>query len=176
MSGGNTALIMGNPQNAEALCFEAIGLLREVDDQWSLAWGLNSLGHASLQLGKLEQARASFEECIAVARNIGNPGATISTLLGIAILATTRFQNQAHTKEPDPGLINAVRLLGAIPALNQSVHMVFWLGWWSEVHERAVLQARRVMDDATWEKTFAEGAALTMQQAAAIALQEVQSK
>lgn len=175
MSGGNTALIVGDAQKAEAICFEAISLLREIDDKWSLAWGLNGLGHASLQLGKLEQARVSFEECIAVARNIGNPGALISTMLGTAILATIQFQNQDPVRETAPGLANTVRLLGAIPTLNQNVHMFFWLGWWSDVYEQAVAQTRSVMgDNETWEKALAEGKTLSMQQALAIALQELQ--
>ena len=173
MSGGNIALIAGNPQKAEEICLEAIGFLRQIDDNWSLAWGLNSLGHAALQLGHLEVARASFEECIAVASNIGNPGALIATTLGVAILAAMPFQNQPDAKQSTPSLINAVRLLGAIPALNQNIHMFFWLGWWSGVYERAVAQLHSLTNNEVWEKAFAEGEKLSLQQAVSTALQEL---
>ena len=176
MSGGNSAMIAGSPEKAEAICYEAIGLLREIDDKWSLAWGLNALGHAALQLDHLEVARASFEECISVARNIGNPGARIASLLGAAMIATRLVQKQQdkNGKEQTPSLINAVRLLGAVPALNQNIHMFFWVGWGSDVYERAVAQVREMTNDETWETAFEEGGTLSMQQAQKIALRELQ--
>jgi tetratricopeptide (TPR) repeat protein len=176
MSGGNSAMIAGSPEKAEAVCHEAIRLLREIDDKWSLAWGLNALGHAALQLDHLEVARASFEECVSVARNIGNPGALISSLLGTAMIATRLFQTQTEKngKEQESGLINAIRLLGAVPSLNQNIHMFFWVGWGSDVYEKAVAQVRGMTTNEIWEKAFAEGGTLSIQQAMAIALQELQ--
>jgi predicted ATPase len=177
MSGGNTALITGSPEEAEAIASEAIGLLREIDDKWSLAWGLNSLGHAAFQLGHLEVASASFEECIAVARNIGNPGALIASFLGAAMVAAKLFLKQpaVNGKEETSSLVNAIRLLGAIPSLNKNLHMFFWLGWWRDVYEQAVAQVRALTTDETWEKAFIEGETLSMPQALAIALQELQT-
>ena len=177
MSGGNTALITGSPEEAQAIASEAIGLLREIDDKWSLAWGLNSLGHAALQLGHLEVARASFEECIVVARNIGNPGALIASFLGTAMVAARRFQQSAvNGKEKTASLINAIRLLGAIPSLNQNLHMFFWLGWWRDVYEQTLAQVRVLASEETWEKAFTEGGALSMQQALVLAMQELQTE
>jgi predicted ATPase len=177
MSGGNTALITGSPEEAEAISSEAIGLLREIDDKWSLAWGLNSLGHAALQLGHLEVARTSFEECIVVARNIGNPGALIASFLGTAIVAAKRFQQSAvNGKEETASLINAMRLLGAIPSLNQNLHMFFWLGWWRDVYEQTLAQVRALTSEEAWEKAFTEGGALSMQQALVLAMQELQTE
>ena len=173
MSGGNAALLLEDAHKAEAICFEAIRLLRQIDDRWSLAWALSSLGHASLQLGKTEQARASFDECIRFAREIGNPGALLSTMLGVAILSATRFQNRANATEDSSSLLNAIRLLGAIPAQNENVHMFFWLGWWSEVHQNAVRSTRNDMDEETWQKAYSEGKALSMQQALEVALHEL---
>jgi len=176
MSGGNTALITGSPEEAEAISSEAIGLLREIDDKWSLAWGLNSLGHAALELDHLETARVSFEECISVARNIGNPGALIASFLGTALVAAKLFQQRpaANGNQETSRLVNAIRLLGAIPSLNKNIHMFFWVGWSRDIYERAIAQIREMAADETWEKAFAEGAALSMQQAVAIALQELQ--
>ncbi|HLO14751.1 MAG TPA: hypothetical protein VK206_07980, partial [Anaerolineales bacterium] len=178
MSGGNSAMIAGSPEKAEAICSEAISLLREIDDKWSLAWGLNGLGHAALPLGHLNVARTSFEECIAVARNIGNPGALIGSLLGTAMLAAKLFQEQTtkSEKEQTSSLMNAVRLLGAIPVLNQNLHMFFWLGWWRDVYEQTITQVRGMVRDEIWEKAFAEGETLSMQEALTIALQELQGQ
>jgi len=64
--------------------------------------------------------------------------------------------------------------LGAIPSLNKNIHMFFWVGWSRDIYERAIAQIREMAADETWEKAFAEGAALSMQQAVAIALQELQ--
>ena len=176
MSGGNSAMITGSPEKAEAICYEAIRLLREIDDKWSLAWGLNALGHAALQLDHLEVARTSFEECITVARNIGNPGALTASFLGAAMVATRLFQKQLdeNGKEQTSSLMNAICLLGAIPSLNQNLHMFFWVGWWRDVYEQAIAQVRGMTTDETWKRAFAEGGMLSMQQAQAIALQELQ--
>jgi len=173
MSDGNIALITETPQKAQPIYSEAISLLREIDDKWGLAWGLNGLGHASLQLGQVDLARASFEECIAVARTIGNPGALISSLLGAAILAAMPFKNGPDAKEPGLSLISAVRLLGAIPPLSQNSHMFFWMGW-HEIYQRAVAKVREIAGAEIWEQAFAEGQTLSMPQAVALALQELQ--
>jgi len=174
MADGNAALVADGPEKAHSIYSEATNLLREIDDKWSLAWGLNGLGHASLQLGQVEKARSSFEECIAVARNIGNPGALISSLLGVAMLAARPFQNMAEINEPVPRLINAVRLLGAIPPLNQNSHMFFWPGW-REMYERANAQLHAIAGEEIWEKAITEGERLSMQQALALALEELHS-
>jgi predicted ATPase len=176
MSGGNTALILGDAHKAEAICFEAIHLLRQIDDQWSLAWALNGLGHASLQLGKTDQARASFDECIKFARDIGNPGALISTILGVAILSATQFQNRGNAEGDSSSLLGAIRLLGAIPSLNETVHMFFWLGWWAEVHQKAVLLTRNCLDEEAWQKAYSEGKTFSMQQALEVALHELHDR
>ncbi|MGZ9235800.1 MAG: hypothetical protein ACXW4E_09770, partial [Anaerolineales bacterium] len=175
--GGNSAMIAGSPEEAEAICSEAIVLLREIDDKWSLAWGLNGLGHAALQLDHLEVVRGSFEECIAVARNIGNPGALIGSLLGTAMLAAKLFQKQSpgNREERTTSLVNAVRLLGAIPSLNKNLHLFFWVGWWRDVYEQTMAQVKGMTTGETWKNAFVEGGMLSMQQAIAIALQELHS-
>ena len=176
MSGGNSAMMAGSLEKAEAISLEAVSLLREIDDKWSLAWGLNSLGHAALQLDHMEVARASFEECIVVARNIGNPGALIACFLGTAMLTAKLFQKESGSngnEAQSPRLTNAVRLLGAIPSLNQNLHMFFWVGWWHDVYEKSVVQVRDMAAAGTWKEAFAEGGTLSMQQAVMIALQEL---
>src|ERR1044071_8635325 len=156
MSGGNSAMIAGSPEKAEAICYEAIKLLREIDDKWSLAWGLNALGHAALQLDHLDVARASFEECIDAARNIGNPGALIASFLGTAIMAGELFQKKQATngEEQSLRLTNTIRLLGAIPTLNQNLHMFFWVGWWGDVYQQALAQIRGMTTDEVWERAL----------------------
>jgi hypothetical protein len=72
--------------------------------------------------------------------------------------------------------MNAIRLLGAIPSLNQNIHMFFWVGWGSDVYEQAVARSREMTTDETWKRTFVEGGRLSMQEALAIAGQELQSR
>ena len=175
ISEGNLALVTGIPQKAEPVYDEAISLLREIDDKWGLAWGLNGLGHASLQLDQVDLARSSFEEGIAVARNIGNPGALLASLLGTAILAARPSQSMSGKKSPIPSLINAIKLLGAIPALTQNSHVLFWIGW-RELYEQAVAKIHAIAAEDIWAKAFAEGQALTMAQAATLALRELDGK
>jgi tetratricopeptide (TPR) repeat protein len=167
MADGNTALVAETPEKAEAIYTEAIGLLKEIDDKWSLAWALCGLGHAALQRDKRDLARASFEECFAVARNIGNPGALISSLFGSAVYAIT--------KKTPSALANAIRLLAAIPPLNEKAHMYYWAGW-NKLYERALAQAREMTEADLWNRTFAEGATLSMQEAVGIALSELHAR
>jgi len=84
-------------------------------------------------------------------------------------------QPAVNGKEETSSLVNAIRLLGAIPSLNKNLHMFFWLGWWRDVYEQAVAQVRALTTDETWEKAFIEGETLSMPQALAIALQELQT-
>jgi hypothetical protein len=52
--------------------------------------------------------------------------------------------------------------------------MFFWPGW-HEIYERANAQVRAIAGEAIWEEAIAEGERLSMQQALALALEELQS-
>lgn len=175
MADGNTALVAETPEKAESIYTEAISLLKEIDDKWSLAWALCGLGHAALQLHKPELARPNLEECFAVARNIGNPGATIAALIGAAIYAASPFEGKPASDNPAPSVLNTIRLLGAIPPLNVKAHMYYWAGW-NALYQRALANARQLTVDTLWEKAFAEGMSLSMQEAVGIALHELNAK
>ncbi|HXD10641.1 MAG TPA: hypothetical protein VN653_11310, partial [Anaerolineales bacterium] len=92
-----------------------------------------------------------------------------------AILAARQTHSAHDEPAPTPGLINAIRLLGALPSLTQSSHMLFWTGW-REIYERAVARIHDVADKETWAKAYTEGQGLTLAQAVAIALQELGEK
>ncbi len=94
------------------------------------------------------------------------------------MIATKLFQKQpVHSGEEQPSrLMNAVRLMGAIPSLNQNIHMFFWVGWGNDVYEQAVARSREMTTNETWESAFAEGGTLSMQEALAIAVQELQNR
>lgn len=51
---------------------------------------------------------------------------------------------------------------------------VFLAGWWRHVYEQTLAQVGEMTTDETWERAFAEGGALSMQQVLAIAQQELQ--
>jgi hypothetical protein len=53
--------------------------------------------------------------------------------------------------------------------------MFFWPGW-PEIYERAKAQILAIVRDDVWEKGICEGELLSMQQALALALQELQRR
>ena len=92
-----------------------------------------------------------------------------------AVLPAKTLRRSTGEKSPIPSLINATKLLGAIPALTQNSHVLFWVGW-RELYEQAVAKIHAVAAEDIWSNAFAEGQALTMAQAATLALHELNGK
>ena len=135
---------------------QALALAREVGDRRHTSAALDTLGWIALADSCIDEAHALFTEALALARQIANLSAARVTVYGLATVAAASGDwllaaRLAAAAEPD------VRGSWA-PFIDPSVMAVI---------ERHLAAARAQTDPAEWEKAWAAGAALTIEQAAA---------
>jgi predicted ATPase/DNA-binding CsgD family transcriptional regulator len=183
-----------------ALCEEALALFRELDDKRGVAEAINTLGELTRLAGDYERARRAYEECLATSREIGDKryeGAALHNLGHIAQRQGDYQRAEALMKEAVAimgeleakyfiafGLAamagpvgakgqpeRAARLLGASEALLEAMGVDFQPADRFAV-DRYRVAVRRQLDDATFEAAWAEGRAMSLEQAVAYALGE----
>jgi predicted ATPase/transcriptional regulator with XRE-family HTH domain len=160
---GNLGLVaqnQGEPAQAIALCEESLELWRELDDMWGIAWSLNILGHVVQRQGDDQRASALLKESLPLAWQRENRGGVAWCLEGLASVAWTQGQPR-----------RAARLFGAAEALRQTI------GVPPPPVERAnyepsIARVRAHLGEATFAMAWAEGQAMTQEQAIAYALGE----
>jgi predicted ATPase/DNA-binding SARP family transcriptional activator/DNA-binding CsgD family transcriptional regulator len=161
LSLGYTLLLEGEYERGAALNEEAAALLRERGYKGgSLELVLDNLGWAALLQGDHERARISYEESLILSKELGNMGNASDSLEGMACISAAEAASE-----------QAARLFGAAEALREAV------GYHHTPEEDALLapylaMARSRLDEAAWEATWAEGQAMSMEQAIEYALSE----
>jgi predicted ATPase/class 3 adenylate cyclase len=157
---GFTFLFQGDLERATATSEEAAAMLREQKHTSYLADALNTLGWVALLRGDSERARALYAESIRAQREVGAKVTAPENLLGLACVAAA--QGEAE---------RAARLFGASEALPEA------MGTSLEPGERALQEpylaaARSRLDETSWQQVWAEGRAMTLEEAIAYALEE----
>ena len=155
---GCLSLLEGDHERATALCEEAAALHRRQRHKGGLEIVLDSLGWAALVRGDLDQATASHEESLALCKELGSKLAAAESLDGLACGAAARGEAE-----------RSARLFGAAEALRETV------GYHHLPEERALREpyltsARAGMDQVAWERAFAQGTAMTLDEAVGYAL------
>ena len=159
---GNVAQALGDHARGRAVLEESLVLCRELGDKQGTAYTLTNLGNVAHVLGDYARARALFEESLALCRELGEQQGIAANLEGLARLA------------PAPGttpaiLAHAVCLFGAAAALRAAIGMPLPLNE-REGYERATTAVRAAVGEAAWATAWAEGQALTLEQAVSLAL------
>ncbi|HSH79264.1 MAG TPA: hypothetical protein VLA19_12125 [Herpetosiphonaceae bacterium] len=130
-------------------------------------WGYrDSLGRVLIEHGDHARARALLTEGLHFAQHYGSRSHLTWALEGLACLATSECMAQG---KPVAGAQRAARLFGAAEALLEPSGELLPPAERSE-HERHVAIARAQMDEAAWQAAWAEGRAMTLEQAVAYAL------
>lgn len=179
------------------LCEEALALFREMDDKSGLSHALNNLGELARMAGDYERAGAAYQEVIDILRKQGNrlrEAVSRGNLSYVAYHQGDYEQAQAHILEAfallpkvhdtyylTHGLSTlagpvaalgypekAARLLGASEALLEKMGLGLQAGDRFEI-ERYVAAVREQLDDVTFEAAWAEGRAMTFEEAIAYA-------
>jgi hypothetical protein len=126
-----------------------------------IARSLAALGGAAADLGRWDEAATHFAGAVRLSRSGETRGDRAHIAWGLAGLARVALAAGR--------LGQAARLLGATEA--------WWTGsiipWWLRERDRAVDAVRAQMDPAEFESAWTEGLALPLDQAIALALQEV---
>jgi predicted ATPase/DNA-binding SARP family transcriptional activator len=201
---GIQATVLGNLEQAMPFLQESLGISRTLGDQVGIAKALSSLGYVAQLLGKLELAAAHYSESLALYRNLGDLGWSAIALhnLGLTVIQqghleqamllhkeSLRLQQQLGEKQLLPDLFEALadelgaqrrperaaRLLGAAAALREVLHTRLYPVDQPD-YERSVAMVRAQLDEATFAAAWAEGQAMTIEQAIGYALNSSDEK
>ncbi|HKX19651.1 MAG TPA: AAA family ATPase [bacterium] len=137
-----------------------LAVFREVGDKWGMAFSLYQFGAATLAQNQHDRAATFFAESLAFCRDVGNRWVSRLNLEGLAFAAVIRGCHAV-----------AARLFGAAEAQREiigghrfSVPRTFF-------HDDGVAMARGALGDADFRKEWAEGRAMTLEQAIECALE-----
>jgi non-specific serine/threonine protein kinase len=141
---------------------EGLALRRELGDPRAVSMSLLSLGEAELNRGDLDRGAALLEEGARIARELGDR-------LGTTYFVWELGRLSALQESP----VRAARLWGAAEALREQLGIS--LSPYDLVasgYERDLAAVRSTLDESTFETAWAEGRALSFEQAIEYALEE----
>jgi hypothetical protein len=162
---GELALAQEEYAQAQQWIEESLAIGREENDTFYIARVLSLLGEVALGQGNAAGARALLQESVAVSRDVGHPGVIASALVACASAV-------AAGPAPRPEDVQrAARIWGAAEVLRERVG-IFLAGADRTRCERAIEYARVRLRPEVWAAAWAEGRALTLNQAIAYALGE----
>ena len=139
---------------------ESLKIERRLGDPWAIAISLDNLGGVAYDLGAYAEARAFFEESLDLFRQIGDRRGSAYLLEGLA--AVTVAEGDAVAGARLWGAANALRdQTGALLSPQECVQQETRLG-----------RARQALSEKAFAVAFAEGRALTWEQAVEEALKK----
>jgi predicted ATPase len=191
---GDLALAQGDQPSAAACYAESLALRRAINDRRGITWALHALGNLALAERAWQCATDMFAEGLALAREIGDRENTAWLLYHIGLLAleqhdlagaTARFTESArllHALGAGQGVaLNLVGLATVVSrqhdlaqaarllSVAEAQHWVAAGSWWvaadQATYEHAVAAVQVRLDAATFAAAWAEGRAMTLEQA-----------
>jgi hypothetical protein len=178
-----------------------VAIAREHGDQWCLAFALGQLGVAAYQESDFTAARAYREEAAAVSRAIGDRHTLGIALAGLALVARIQGRHDESARLFHETLLvsweledqwvmpralgglagaatlsadyeRAARLFGATTAMRELSGTVETAGSFRVVYERDEAEARTALGDEAFAAAWADGRAMSLEDAVAFALGE----
>jgi len=151
----------GNYERAKTLGIQSIALSRQMEDRWQLAMVVGWMGLLAVWSGDdHDLAERSLEEALALDRELGNWAYGAYCLEGFAGLAGARGQGD-----------RAARLWGAAEALRTGIGAPPTPEA-RPYYERSMAATRTLLGEVAWEAAFAQGTAMSPEEAAEYALGE----
>jgi tetratricopeptide (TPR) repeat protein len=150
---GELARIQGDYDQALSLYSERLALMQQVGDRWSVAVVFHNIGQVAQHQGDYVRARALHVEALKLHRELGAQRGIALGLEKLAGVAGAQWQPA-----------RAARLLGAAEALRQAVGSPVE-GTDRPDYERFVAVARAGLDEKSFASAWAEGRAMTLEQA-----------
>jgi tetratricopeptide (TPR) repeat protein len=158
---GEISRLLGDYERAGTFYEQNIEILRELRSPFTLAGRVINLAWVSLHGGDYRKARALFEDSLNQFKEDGNKNAMTDCLTGFAgILGVIG--------KPE----RAARLFGAVESLLEAIGMDGRMDPPDQKEfDHYVAAARGQLDEAAFAKAWAEGRAMTLEQAVEFALQ-----
>ena len=200
---GAAAFYQGDQQLARNMSERSVSILREEGQPWLLAYPLRILGLAFGMVGEYDRGAACFEESLTIVRRIGDKAGIAYALTNWAMIAANNqdFKKASSVgKESLPVLreladkfmtVNAlealadvavygdnmpsraVRLLGAAETLRHEEGRVLSPSRQAR-HDETASAARERLDGRAFEEAWDTGRGMTLEQAIAYALGEIE--
>jgi tetratricopeptide (TPR) repeat protein len=193
---GEIAEDQGRYREALGLHEEALAIRRQIGEQPGIGHAMCGLGRLAIRTGELPRARSFYEPVLEIGRRIDDHGFLNEALLGLAEVARRESDNGraaplyresvalAIRMRDLPWLASglaglaaiavgrgqahqATRLLGAVDALCASTGLVLYF---PDEREQLLTEVRRMLDPDRFAAAWAEGRALSAEEAAAYAL------
>jgi predicted ATPase/DNA-binding SARP family transcriptional activator/Tfp pilus assembly protein PilF len=155
---GFVACCQGEYERAQQLFNESLSIFREYGDQADISLSLKGLGEVALARQDFAAARACYQECLTILRDLGGRKSIAAALEGFARLAEAEGQSE-----------RAARLLGTTAAIRKSLGSPLPPGERAQ-YDQCVTTARADMGEAAFATAWAEGEAMTLEQALEYAL------
>jgi predicted ATPase/class 3 adenylate cyclase len=157
---GEVALRQGDHARATQLLEESLELRRQLGNKWGIGVSLGTLGLVALRARDWDRALSLLSESLEVRREISDKGGCAWCLERLAEIASAQGNSE-----------RAVRLLSAAAALRVSIGSVIDPADQVEYQkQRAALRAE--LGEERFSTIWNEGRALTLEQAAAYALED----
>jgi len=200
---GDTAYYQGHYAEAEERNLQSLAIFQELGDRFNAAYVLNGLGEASRLQDNYERAGNYYEESLEIYRELRSRAALAPPMVNLAWVslhlghfdtAKAFFQESLKLfKDEDkkigmmhclPGFAGvlgmtgkpkpAARLFGAMEALLESLEITGQLDPPDQKElDHYVAIVRSQLDEAVFAKAWADGRAMTMEQAIAYALENI---
>jgi predicted ATPase/DNA-binding CsgD family transcriptional regulator len=150
----------GDHRHARSLAERGLALCRETGDRHGTSIALLTLAGAAQAERDYERARELFEEGLSVSVKLGNEADIVHCLEGLASVAGEEGR-----------IVHAARLWGAAESLLEKIEAVY-----TYVPDRSInrsqIAARSRIDETAWGTAWAEGRAMTPEQAIEYAQEE----
>ncbi|HEU5102516.1 MAG TPA: LuxR C-terminal-related transcriptional regulator [Roseiflexaceae bacterium] len=163
---GTLAYTEGDTEWAGALWDESLSGFRAEEQLWGIANVLANLAMVALDQGEYRKASAQLVESLTLLRDLGERWQIVHTLEVCARLAA---EQQLAWKDGQAGVLRAAQLFGAAETLRKELGAPV-LSFQRQSYERGIATLRAHLDDATRAAAWAEGQAMTLEQAIADAL------
>jgi hypothetical protein len=156
---------LGEKQHAEAheLYERSLAIWQELADQRGIARAVLDLGRVACRQGNAATARARYAESTGLFQRLGDKAGIAACLEGVA---------EVETAMERPG--RAVRLCGAARALREATGALLPLHGAAECERQMAALQERLGDDA-FAAAWAEGRAMSLEEAVRLALEEQNS-
>ncbi|MBI4789711.1 MAG: tetratricopeptide repeat protein [Chloroflexi bacterium] len=154
---GSVELELGNIDRAELLFTEGLEFYRELSNKRSMSNVIYGLGQIALRRHNSQQAKTFFKQALTLRCETGHTRGVLECLWAFGAVAAAEERSE-----------RAARLLGAAAALREMLNTGDL-----PAYERDMSAVRAQSSDAAFDKAWAEGRALSLEQAVEYALENV---
>lgn len=193
--------MIGDMETAVATTEEGLSLFRQLNHKPGIAQALNVIGEITSFSGDDERAKRAYEECLAISQETGETR-RIRFIFGNLIFLAQHEGDYARARQlAEQGLRLALEmnnkldiadslagLAGVMGATGQAEQAARLLGAWEaalermgavsqpvdkQEHDQNITTVRSLLEDRVVEKAWAEGRAMSLEQAVAFALSQM---